>query len=211
MRQRTVESGDGTQLAYFTLGDGPALLVVGGALATAADYFPLAQCLASEYAVHVLERRGRGASGPQGPGYGIATEIVDLQSVHDQTGAQRVFGHSYGGLIALETAKVDPRLTRIAVFEPGVAAHVSFSAAWLEPYRQSLAAGDSRGAFARFVQHAGHGSSVLARMPLAYVKLVLRLAIKGERWRRMEPLLEANLREHEQVAKLADTLASYSA
>ena len=105
MRQRTVESGDGTQLAYFTLGDGPALLVVGGALATAADYFPLAQCLASEYAAHVLERRGRGASGPQGPGYGIATEIVDLQSVHDQTGAQRVFGHSYGGLIALETAK----------------------------------------------------------------------------------------------------------
>jgi len=39
-------------------------------------------------------------------------------------------------------------------------------------------------------------------MPLWYVKLMLRLFIKADRWRQIDPLLEAGLAEHEQVAAL---------
>jgi hypothetical protein len=41
-------------------------------------------------------------------------------------------------------------------------------------------------------------------MPLWYVKLMLRLFIRQHRWRQMDPLLEAGLVEHEQVAALDD-------
>jgi pimeloyl-ACP methyl ester carboxylesterase len=41
-------------------------------------------------------------------------------------------------------------------------------------------------------------------MPLWYIKLVLRLAIRERRWQQMEPLLESNLVEHELVAQLGD-------
>lgn len=63
-----VTSADGTGIAYQTVGEGRGLIVVGGALRTGADYLPLARELAKTFAVHVMDRRGRGASGPPGPG-----------------------------------------------------------------------------------------------------------------------------------------------
>jgi pimeloyl-ACP methyl ester carboxylesterase len=61
----------------------------------------LAQC----FQVHVIDRRGRWRSGPQDPSYGIERELEDLFAVQAQTAATIVFGHSYGGLIALEAAR----------------------------------------------------------------------------------------------------------
>jgi hypothetical protein len=55
------------------------------------------------------------------------------------------------------------------------------------------------------VRGAGGAPPALERMPLWYVKLMLRLFIKQQQWRQIEPLLEAGLAEHEQVAALDDT------
>ena len=66
------------------------------------------------------------------------------------------------------------------------------------------AAGDRRGAFAAMVRGAGGAPRALERMPLWYVKLMLRLFIRQDRWRPMDPLLETALIEHEQVAALDD-------
>jgi hypothetical protein len=44
-------------------------------------------------------------------------------------------------------------------------------------------------------------------MPLWYVKLMLRLFIREARWQQMNPLMEAGLLEHEQVAALDDDRA----
>jgi pimeloyl-ACP methyl ester carboxylesterase len=79
--------------------------VVGGALRTAEDYLPLAGRLARSLTVHLVERRGRGASGPQGPDYALAKEVEDLLAVRAETGARLAFGHSYGGLVVLEAAR----------------------------------------------------------------------------------------------------------
>jgi pimeloyl-ACP methyl ester carboxylesterase len=154
--------------------------------------------------VHVIDRRGRGGSGPQGADYSIERELEDLFAVQAQTGATAVFGHSYGGLVALEAARRSPLVADVVVYEPGVSIAGSISLGWLDRYRELLAAGDRRGAFAAMVRGAGGATPALERMPLWYVKLMLRLLIGEHRWRQMDPLLEAGLLEHEQVAVLDD-------
>jgi hypothetical protein len=77
----------------------------------------------------------------------------------------------------------------------------------MELYRQRLADGDPRGAFAAMVRGAGGAPRALERMPLWYVKLILRLFIRKQQWRQIEPLLPAGLAEHEQVVALDDTTA----
>jgi len=99
----------------------------------------------------------------------------------------------------------------VALYEPGVSIRGSIPTGWIDPYRRLLEAGDRRGAFAWFVRGSGHAPRLVERMPLGYLKLVLRLAIRPAQWQRMEPLLEANLREHEEVRRLDDSAASYAA
>jgi pimeloyl-ACP methyl ester carboxylesterase len=205
----TVASADGTTIGYRSLGAGEPVVVVGGALRTAGDYLPLAEGLAPMFEVHVVDRRGRGASGPQGGDYGIEKECEDLDAVLAATGATRVFGHSFGGLVALEAARRGRSLSHVAVYEPGVSLAGSVPTDWIPLYRELLARGDRRGAFACFVKGSGHAPTVLARMPLGYVKLVLRLAMGLGQWERIEPLLEANLAEHEEVRRLAGTAGTY--
>lgn len=53
-------------ISYRTTGTGPGLVIVPGALALATDFDRLAAALAARFTVHTIERRGRGASGPQG-------------------------------------------------------------------------------------------------------------------------------------------------
>jgi len=200
-----VRSADGTTIGYETVGAGQGLLVVGGAWRAARDYLPFATALSGAFTVHVVDRRGRGRSGPQGEDYSIEREVEDLLAVQEQTGATIVFGHSYGGLIALEAARRAPVFSDVAVYEPGVSIAGSIPLGWMGLYRERLAAGDPRGAFAAMVRGAGGAPRALERMPLWYVKLMLRLFIKQEHWRHIEPLLEAGLAEHEQVAALDDT------
>ena len=205
----TVTSADGTTIAYETLGSGAGLIVVGGVLSTARNYIDLGRELAGSFTVHLMERRGRGASGPQGPGYSVEKECKDLLAVQAETGADRVFGHSYGGLVALQTARRAAVFRQVAVYEPAVVLDGAPAPAWLDPYRELLAHGDTRGAFATMVKHAGFAPRALAAMPLAGVRLVLRAGIRGLEWQRTEALLEANLAE--QQAQLdAPGIAGYA-
>ncbi|MGI8712218.1 MAG: alpha/beta fold hydrolase [Solirubrobacteraceae bacterium] len=199
---RTARSSDGTAISYQTLGAGEGLVVLGGAWRTGNDYLPFAEALAPAYTVHVVDRRGRGGSGPQGPNYSIERELEDVSAIQAQTGAGIVFGHSYGGLIALEAARRCDAFSDVLVYEPGVSVAGSIPLAWMMRYRQRLAVGDRRGAFAAMVRGAGGAPPALERMPLWYVKLILRLFIHRREWQRIDSLLEAGLTEHEQVAAL---------
>ena len=196
------QSQDGTAISYQTVGAGEGLVVLGGAWRSARDYLPFAQALAPSFAVHVVDRRGRGGSGPQGENYSIEREIEDLVAVEAKTGARIVFGHSYGGLIALEAARRAAAFSDVLVYEPGVSVAGSIPLTWMTRYRTLLAAGDRRGAFAAMVRGAGGAPPALERMPLWYVKLILRPFIRDRDWQHIDPLLEQALAEHEQVATL---------
>jgi pimeloyl-ACP methyl ester carboxylesterase len=201
----SVKSADGTTIAFYSTGMGKPVIVVGGALRSGIDYFLFAHELANRgFSVHVTDRRGRGESGPQGPAYSIDKECDDLLAVQAETGATAVFGHSYGGLVALELARRTDAFSRIAVYEPGVSINGSIRVAWLPSYRELLAVGDTRGAFACMARGAGFAPGFVVKMPFWSARAILRLGIRQPEWQKMEPLLATNLSEHEQVAALDD-------
>jgi pimeloyl-ACP methyl ester carboxylesterase len=200
----TVLSRDGTAIAYDTFGAGDGVIVIGGALSTGRNYGGFARAPGRSFAVHVVERRGRGCSGPQGPACSIDKELEDLHAVQTATGAAAVFGHSYGGLIALEAARLSSAFSDVAVYEPGVSLRDSIVMDWIPRYRELLAACDSRGAFAAMVRHSGIAPTAIRKLPSSCVRLILRLAIRPHRWQEMQSLLKADLAEHEQIARLDD-------
>ena len=67
------------------MGQGPNLVIVHGSIATAQDWLAVAGLLAGEYRSHVLDRRGRGASG-DAPEYTLATDAGDIARVLDAAG-----------------------------------------------------------------------------------------------------------------------------
>src|SRR5690242_19697557 len=113
-------SKDGAKISYITIGSGPSIIVIPGALSIAEGYVAFANALAEHFTVHIKQRRGRGLSSPQGDDYSILKECEDVLSIQQQTGSSLLVGHSYGGLVALEFARNNPTLTKLAVYEPGV-------------------------------------------------------------------------------------------
>jgi pimeloyl-ACP methyl ester carboxylesterase len=129
-------SADGTLIKYGVLGQGPGLIILADGLQTAQDYFPLASHLADRYTVYAIDRRGRNGSGPQGKDYSIQKECEDAIALLGKTNASFVFGHSYGGLIALNVARQYP-LTKIALYEPAISINGSIPSMWLPAFERS--------------------------------------------------------------------------
>src|SRR5262249_39532611 len=131
-------SKDGTPIAYTQTGTGPGLIILPGNNRMAHDYKKLAALLGTDLTIYVVERRGRGGSGPQGATYSVMREVEDLQAVMTATGATNVFGHSYGGLVALQAARIEPRITKLIAYEPGVSIHGSLDLSWLPRFERAF-------------------------------------------------------------------------
>lgn len=56
----SVVSRDGTEIAYWTSGDGPPLVLVHGSPADHTRWRPLVPYLERQVRVHAIDRRGRG-------------------------------------------------------------------------------------------------------------------------------------------------------
>ncbi len=202
-----VLSRDGAQISYLSMGEGPSVLVVPGALATASGYVPFARALAERFTVHVIERRGRGLSSAQGADYSLATEREDLLALQRETDASFFVGHSFGGLVTLEAARNNSALHRMAVYEPGVSIGGSISMDWMPRYEALLAQGKYLDAFVEFSR--GTGPDRGRSMPPWLMKLLLPLFVSTQDRERMLGLLQENLREHREVARLDNHYDAY--
>ena len=119
-RTRYATSADGTAIAYEVVGQGPALVLVDGAMCqrTMGPSRPLARALADRFTVHVYDRRGRGESGPGAGPYAVEREVEDLRAVLDAAGGHaHLFGASSGAALALEAARRGAPVDRLAVYE----------------------------------------------------------------------------------------------
>jgi pimeloyl-ACP methyl ester carboxylesterase len=119
-RTQYAVSADGTRIAYEVRGSGPALVVVDGALCqrTMGPSRPLAERLASQFTVHVYDRRGRGESDAGRTAYHPDREVEDLAAVISAAGGHaHVFGASSGAALALRAAQSGLPIDRIAVYE----------------------------------------------------------------------------------------------
>ncbi len=116
-----VMSKDGTAIAFDRSGQGPTVILVGGAFQYRAIDPPtahLAALLAEHFTVFHYDRRGRGESGDTQP-YAIEREVEDLEALIQEAGGPAfVFGMSSGGVLALDAAARGLAITKLAVYEP---------------------------------------------------------------------------------------------
>ncbi|GAA2611784.1 alpha/beta hydrolase [Paractinoplanes durhamensis] len=125
-----------------------------GTTRRARHYAALADALSDSYTVHVVERRGRGRSPAQSPDYGLDQEVTDALDVLTETGSRQIFGHSYGGLVALHVA-LRTDLDRVIAYEPAVSIDGSLPTAWLPRYEQLLAEGRDARAMVYYLHALG--------------------------------------------------------
>jgi pimeloyl-ACP methyl ester carboxylesterase len=116
-----VISKDGTTIAFDRSGQGPALILVGGAFQYRAidpRTAQLAALLAAQFTVFHYDRRGRGDSSDTQP-YAVKREVEDLAALINEAGGSAcVFGMSSGGVLALDAARRGLAITKLALYEP---------------------------------------------------------------------------------------------
>lgn len=168
---QSVPSKDGTVIAYSRIGQGPALILVDGALCSRA-FGPskaLAACLSPHFTVITYDRRGRGESGDTAP-YAIEREVEDLEALIDAVGGTAfVCGQSSGAALAIEAANRLPGITKLAVYEaPFVVDDTGkpVTHAFLARLKELVARDRRTEAVKLFMKQVGTPSFMVAIMPL---------------------------------------------
>ncbi len=119
----TTMSRDGTEIAYWTSGDGPPLLLIHGSLGDHTRWDALRPHLEPHVTVHAMDRRGRGGSGDQAE-YSIEREYEDVAAVVDSIAETSgslpdVYCSSYGGVCAFGAAarSLTSNINRLILYE----------------------------------------------------------------------------------------------
>src|SRR6476659_1655701 len=101
---------NGVDLYHELAGDGPDLLFLNGSGATLEASAPLIDRLRRHFRVLAFDSRGLGRSGAVESPYAMADLATDALALLDHLGWQtsRVFGVSFGGMVALEVAVTAP-------------------------------------------------------------------------------------------------------
>jgi pimeloyl-ACP methyl ester carboxylesterase len=122
-RMVTVASADSCPVEAYDEGSGPvSIIIVGGGLDDGRGYAKLAAELSGKHRVLRLRRRQYRAGAEQWQPADIADEAADVIALAEVAGRPcYLFGHSSGGVIALEAALRAPnQVDALAVFEPAV-------------------------------------------------------------------------------------------
>ncbi len=173
----TVKSPDGTTIAYERSGDGPAVILVNGALGDRRLdrrfklMTGLAQLISANHTVINYDRRGRGDSDESGT-FTVEREIEDISALIAAVGGNSsLFGFSSGGALALRAAGAGIGVERVAVYEvPFVVdrADKRPPADYGRRLDELIAADDRSGAVKHFNRNAmGMPAPVVAAMRLA--------------------------------------------
>ena len=177
VKEQVVPTLDGGRLAVYSYGteDAPGerrVVVIGGAFLTALIYRPFSMALADGlgdgWAVDVYDRRGRGNSTEQPADYSMATEIADVRTVMDATGARNLLGHSLGGSVALNAVQefvgTSYEPDKLAVYDAAVNIDGSIDMSWLDEFEAAVNAGQVAHAMARMKKGMQPGTA-LSKIP----------------------------------------------
>jgi pimeloyl-ACP methyl ester carboxylesterase len=95
---------------------GPALVLLHGGSAWWQDFSDIIPALSSHWHVYAPDLRGHGKSGRVPWGYAIRDYAEDIQVfLREISGEAILFGHSFGGMIALMAAGQSPDLVRAVI------------------------------------------------------------------------------------------------
>jgi pimeloyl-ACP methyl ester carboxylesterase len=112
-------SVDGSHIGFESFGVGPPMLLVHGTSATHIRWAPVRGAFARHYAVHEMDRRGRGLSADEAADYTLQREAEDVAAVAEALGGDvYVVAHSFGALCTIEAALLTSAFRRIVLYEP---------------------------------------------------------------------------------------------
>ncbi len=116
-----VTSKDTTKIGYEIRGEGPALIIVDGAMVYRASEVSLkfAELLKDHFTVYAYDRRGRGESGDTQP-YTVEKEIEDIEALIETAGGHAyLVGFSSGAILTLKAAHaLGNKVKAIVLYEP---------------------------------------------------------------------------------------------
>jgi pimeloyl-ACP methyl ester carboxylesterase len=140
----SLSSADGTPLAVWVSGDGPALVMVHGSIADHTTFDTFVGVLRQDLATYCMDRRGFGASGDTAP-YSIERDFEDVAAVVDALAARTggpvaLWGHSYGASCALGGAALTRNVHHLILYEPSLG--LTYPPGSIARIEQALADGD---------------------------------------------------------------------
>jgi pimeloyl-ACP methyl ester carboxylesterase len=161
----TVTSKDGTRIGVECAGKGPTLLFVHGGVGDRTRWTPMFPLLSSKFTTCAMDRRGRGASGDSVE-YSLAKEAEDIAAVvNSRPGQVFVFGHSYGGVAALEATFLTNRIDKLMLYEPPLRDPVANNLAVAARVEELIKKGNLEQAFTTFqAEVVKQSAEELARM-----------------------------------------------
>jgi pimeloyl-ACP methyl ester carboxylesterase len=143
-----VSSADGTPIAVWTEGEGPALVLVHGSIQDHTISVALVAELRSGMTTHSMDRRGFGASG-DGENYTLERDFEDVAAVVDAAaalagGPVALWGHSYGANCAMGGAALTSNVSHLVLYEPSLG--LTYPPGWIDMIEKALARGDEEAA-----------------------------------------------------------------
>jgi pimeloyl-ACP methyl ester carboxylesterase len=193
MNMKKVLSKDGTPIAYDQVGNGPAVILVAGALGVRSHPIvgELARLLAPHFTVIDYDRRGRGDSGDTLP-YAVEREVEDIEALIDEAGGSvSLYGISSGAVLALDAAsRLPTKVKKLVMYEPPFIIDDSrppIPEDYVRQLNDAIAAGRPGDAVEIFMTRAvGIPAEFVAQMRNAPVSEVFDSEMKPPEWAEME-------------------------
>jgi pimeloyl-ACP methyl ester carboxylesterase len=179
MIENSVISTDGTKIGYRQLGSGPGLLIVHGSMSSGLNHTQLAEALADEFTVYLMDRRGRGLTGPYPDGNVVGADADDVLAVLGKTRAELAFGVSVGAIACLEAALSDAEIRKLAVYEPPLFEGGDEPRRMTVRLDRELASGNVAAALTTAMQGARMGPGFLNAMPHAMATRLTAMMIRA--------------------------------
>jgi len=162
----SLRASDGVELSLTRVGAGRPILFLHGTSADSTRWAPTMARLGDRFAVHALDRRGRGRSGDGTGEYRIEQEFDDVvAAVHAVGDRVDVVAHSFGAICALEAAMRTDRIRALVAYEPPLSPTPQPPPPVVPEMEALLARGDLNGVLEAFLRgYVGIPAPALAQL-----------------------------------------------
>lgn len=178
-KKEMITSAAGTRIGYRSIGAGPGVILLHGALQSSLNFTILARALSDHFTVYIPDRRGRGLSDAYSTEDALETEAHDILALIHHTGTANIFGLSSGAIISLQAALLTPALKKMALYEPPIPVSGDPFKRLHKTYEKAIRKGNAGRAFIAILKGTGD-TSFLSWLPAFMTAPVINMMMKAQ-------------------------------